>query len=752
MNIITSFRHSLLVVAVLFAGCAGQEAHRDGMALMSEGKNEEGLAKLEQSTKEAPDDLEYHVHYLNAREKVIARLLLEAQREKAVGRFDAAEALYRRVLKLDLINVQGNAGLAALDQARRHATQLAEANALVAANDVDAAQQKISLVLQENPQHTEARALLRRIEEKLGRNQLLTPKLSKAFHKPVTLEFRDASIKQVLEALSRHSGLNFVLDKDVPADLAITVFLREVTVEEALDVMLSTNQLKKRILNDTTLLIYPDTVAKQSDNQDLIVRTFFLANASAKEVMNMLKTVIKTKNVYVDEKLNLLIIRDTPTMVDLAEKLVATHDVSEPEVMLEVEVVEVQRSKLLNLGIQFPDQLTLAPLPLAGASLTLQDLKSLNSSRTGATISPLIINLQDQISASNILANPRIRTHNREKAEIKIGDRVPVITSTSTSTGFVAASVQYIDVGLKLEVEPTIYPDDEVSIKLALEVSSLVKQITSKDGTLVYQIGTRNASTVLRLKDGETQILGGLINDNDTKAANRLPGLGDFPLLGRLFSSHKDNTEKTELVLSITPRLIRGLSRPLTVPGKFWSGTESSPGLKSQALAAAASGNTAANAQKPLILATPDRTNPSSASVPALKWQGPGEIKAGGTLKLLLKVSSQQPITSFPVQIKYDPATFEAVDATPGSFMTQGDDKTEVVKRIEGEAGMIFLTLKRSGPQGASGDGDLLEVQLRALKPAANSPVTVLPMTPVGAGGPAPGLTQAGTVNVTVTP
>ena len=387
-----------------------------------------------------------------------------------------------------------------------------------------------------------------------------------------------------------------------------------------------------------------------------------------------------------------------------------------------------------------------------GVNLTLQDLKSLNSSRTGAVISPLIINLQDQISDSNILANPRIRTHNREKAEIKIGDRVPVITSTSTSTGFVANSVQYIDVGLKLEVEPTIYPDDEVSIKLALEVSSLVKQITSKDGTLVYQIGTRNASTVLRLKDGETQILGGLINANDTMAANRIPGLGDFPVLGRLFSSHKDNTEKTELVLSITPRLIRGLSRPLTVPSKFWSGTEGSPGLKSQALSAAASGNIAADAQKPLALTPPAPTNPSSGSVPALKWEAPGEIKAGSNLKLLLKVSSQQPIKSFPVQIKFDPATFEAVDAAPGSFMTQGDNKIEVIKRIEGEAGMIFLTLNRSGKQGAHGDGDLLKVELRALKPAANSPITVLPMTPVGAGGPAPGLTEAGTVNITVTP
>jgi general secretion pathway protein D len=324
----------------------------------------------------------------------------------------------------------------------------------------------------------------------------------------------------------------------------------------------------------------------------------------------------------------------------------------------------------------------------------------------------------------------------------------------------VSDSVQYIDVGLKLEVEPTIFPNDEVSIKMALEVSSLVSQITSKDGTTVYQIGTRNAATVLRLKDGETQILGGLINDNDSKSANRLPGLGDFPILGRLFSSHRDNTEKTELVLSITPRLVRGLSAPLTVPSKFWSGTENNPGVKLQALSNTISDTAAANTQESLAVASAAPARPASAQqpnasispFPTVKWKAPGEVKAGSTFKLLLNVSSQQPIMGFPLQVKYDPAIFEAVGTVPGSFMTKGGGTPEVTKRIEGESGTIFLTQNRSGKQGASGNGDLLEVELRALKPVENSPVTVLPATPVGAGNKALAPTKADTVGVTVTP
>lgn len=564
---------------LLLSGCAGNAAHQQGLEMANQGRLEDALAKLEQANREAPDNREFRIHYLNTRAQLVGSLLTDAQREKSAGRFDESEALYLRVLNLDRDNGQALAGLAEIKQGRRHALLLLEANALLAADNPEMAEQKLALVLQENSRHAEALALRRQIEEKSGRDQTIAPMLRKTFRKPVTLEFVDTSFKQVLEALSRHSGLNFILDKDVPPGITVTLFLRQVSVEDALDVMLSTNQLRKRILTETTVLIYPDTAAKQSDNQDLIVKSFFLANAEAKQVMSMLKTVLKAKNVFADDKLNLLIMRDTASMIQLAERLVTTQDVAEPEVMLEVEVLEVQRSRLLNLGIRFPDQLTLTPLPSSGTQLTLRDLNTIDASRTGAAISPAVINLQRQVGDTNLLANPRIRTHNKEKALIRIGDRVPVITTTSTSTGFVSENVQYVDVGLKLEVEPTIFPNDEISIKLALEVSSVTKEIISKSGTTSYQIGGRNASTVLRLKDGETQILGGLINDQDIQAANRVPGLGDLPMLGRLFASQKDTRDKTELILSITPRLVRGIAPPAQVPNEFWSGTENDPRL-----------------------------------------------------------------------------------------------------------------------------------------------------------------------------
>lgn len=740
MNARRCFRACTVALLWLtLAGCAGQTAYRQGRALLDRGHPEEALVALEKASQEAPENREYRIHYLNARAQVVARLLLDAQRERQAGHFDEAEALYRRVLRIEPDNEQALAGLPGIEQERRHERLLAEAGALMAAGEAEAAERNLLLVLRDNPRQAAALALRQQIEERAHRNEPMPPALRKAFEKQVSLEFREAPLKQVLEALSLHAGLNFVLDKDVPPGQPVTLFLHQVSVADALDVMLSTNQLRRRILNDTTLLIYPDTSAKQSDHQDLMVKNFFLANAEAKQVMTMLKTVLKAKNVFADDKLNLLIMRDTPAMIRLAERMVSIQDVGEPEVMLELEVLEVQRSRLLNLGIQLPEQLTLSPLPSAGSTnLTLRDLQRLSAGRTGAAISDTVINLQNTLNNSNLLANPRIRTHNREKAVIRIGDRVPIITTTATSTGFVSENVQYVDVGLKLEVEPVIFPNDEISIKLALEVSSVSKEIVSKAGSISYQISGRNAATVLRLKDGETQILGGLINKQDIQAANRFPGLGDLPVLGRLFSSQKDSNDRTELVLSITPRLVRGLAPPLQVPGEFWSGTENDPRLNLLTLSSPA----------PETPTGVPAASPEAAAGPALSWQGPTEVAAGHTFKLSLRLASPQALTSVPLQIAFDPTVFELVAFQPGKFMGQDGAMVETLQPLDGTAGSLSLTQTRSGDAGASGEGELVELELRALRPAPASLIEARPGRFRGVGEAAP--QQPGTVPVRI--
>jgi general secretion pathway protein D len=298
----------------------------------------------------------------------------------------------------------------------------------------------------------------------------------------------------------------------------------------------------------------------------------------------MVRALVKTRDPFVDEKLNLLVMKDTPAAVRLAERLIAAQDLAEPEVMLEVEVMEIGSSRLLELGIRFPDSLALSLVGAAGTpgAITLPEWLNRSSDLVQLSFTnPLFLfTLRQQDGSTSVLANPRIRVKNKEKARIHIGDRVPVITTTAAATGgFVSESVSYLDVGLKLEVEPLVYLDDEVGIKVGLEVSNIAREIrTVGSNTLTYQIGTRNASTTLRLRDGETQILAGLISETDRRTADKVPGLGDMPVLGHLFGSKRDDAVKTEVVLLITPRLVRTLARPDARQAEFAAGTEASTG------------------------------------------------------------------------------------------------------------------------------------------------------------------------------
>jgi general secretion pathway protein D len=332
-------------------------------------------------------------------------------------------------------------------------------------------------------------------------------------------------------------------------------------------------------MDANTIMIFPNVAAKLKEYQEMTVKTFFLANADAKSIANTLKTILKSRDVVIDEKLNLVILRDSPEAVRMASRLVALQDVPEPEVMLDVEILEIKRSRVMELGIAWPVGLKLEPLTTtSGAPIPLSTLRDLGRDSFGVSGLSAQINANKVDGDSNTLANPRIRVRNKEKAKIVIGDKIPNITATVSSGvgGFATESVNYLDVGLTLNVEPTIYLNNEVAIRISLEVSNLGPSITTKSGTIAYQIGSRQASTMLQLKDGENQVLAGLINNEDRSSGNKIPGLGDLPIAGRLFGSGRDENNKTEIVLSITPHLIRNIVRPSAAAGEFNAGTEAS--------------------------------------------------------------------------------------------------------------------------------------------------------------------------------
>lgn len=754
------------LVTVALYGCAAERLNRDGLKQVSEGQYEEGIAKLEQAAKSEPSNLHYRAQFINKREEAANRLLNDAANERAAGHPDAAEKLYRRVLVIDRGNERAEAGITELAKDRRHKVMIEEARVLFNKADPDGALAKLQPVIIENPANAEMLALKREIEEQQARETLAAPTLKSLYKKPITLEFRDANLKMVFEVLSRTSGINFILDKDVRPDLTTSIFVKRGALENVVDLLLTTNQLQKKVLDSNTVLIYPNTPDKVREYQELMVKSFYIENADVKQTASMVKSLLKTREIFVDEKLNLMIMRDTPEAIRLAEKLVVMQDLAEPEVMLEVEVLEVKRSRLLDLGIKYPEQLTLAPIAGAGGTVTLNDLKNINSSRISASLTNTVINAKKDDTDINLLANPRIRTRNREKAKIMIGDRVPVITTTSTATGFVSDSVQYVDVGLKLEVEPNVYLKDDVAIKVSLEVSSIVNQITSKNGTLTYQIGSRNASTVLRLKDGETQVLAGLINDEDRSTASKVPGMGDLPVLGRLFSTHRDDNQKTEIVLSITPHLIRNLKRPDARASEFWSGSETTlraaPLVLQQAKASAADANAvkvksaeqdAADQPASVGKSGTNAAETSSAETPSfigLSWQGPKQVKAGEQFQLALMLKANGGLRSLPFQIAYNPAALKVVEIAEGGFFKQSGAETSFTSNVDIAGGKIFVGVVRSGSDGAAGENRLATITFKALAPQPKAEVKLLTATPIGVGDkvPSPDMPDAYAVSI----
>ncbi|CAN7622184.1 cohesin domain-containing protein [Variovorax sp. LjRoot175] len=771
-----------IVISLLLAlltGCAGHQLHREGMALIAQGRAEEGLAKLAQASSADPDNVSYQTDFLRSRNLAVSRLLAAADSERAADRPAAARAIYERILAIHPGNSRAVFGLEMLDMDARHEAALTSADALLKKRDTDAARAALAPVLLESPRNGKALLLQRKINEQVAKEALPEPSLKAKFTKPVTLQFRDANLNMVFEALSRTSGINVLLDRDVKADLKTSIFVRDVSVEDTINLILLQNQMEKKVISDNTVFIYPATAAKLKEYQDLKIRSFHLANADPKQMLTMVKTLLKTKDVFIHEKTNSIVMRDTPDAIRLAEKMIADQDIDQPEVMLEVEVLEVSTSRLSELGIRWPSSFGLATPPEAS---TLGQLRALGRNDLLATPLSATLNLALEDGDTNVLASPRIRVRNREKAKIMIGSRVPVITNAvtplSTGTPVITGSVQYLDVGLKLDVEPDINLDNEVVIKVALDVSSIIKEVlNAQSGSLAYEIGTRNATTVLRLKDGETQILAGLINDEERKTATKVPGLGQLPVIGRLFSSHRDNGSKTEIVLSITPRIVARDRLPDISEVEYWSGTESSlrngtlsmnpmgtvslasgstappiaavaplpgrstrRGAQSPAPAASApaiqapAASTDTAAPPPAVTAPPA---PARAAPVALTWQGPAQVKPGDKVNLTLNVNSEQALNRLDLLVTFNPEVFRSVDVVEGAFLRQTNAPLILSKAVDQASGQIQLGVTGSSPDGASGTGTLVTLVFEAIATTPNSQIIVGRLAPTGPGGAA---------------
>ena len=521
-----------------------------------------------------------------------ARIYQEARDEEAVGHFDIAVMNYAKALDLDPTNAQYKANLA---RARVKASQfhfekgkmyrasgrfdlavveLEQAVLLDSTNDYAATELKHARedLAREDEERSEP-SKIERIKKKMKGARAVTVLLEPSSDKPINLNFpQPKPIKQIYRALADAAGINVIFDPQLKDD-NVSIVLSNIAFQKALETLLRQENHFYKVIDEHTVLIAADTPQNRKTYEDLVIRTFFLSNADVTEVANALRALLQTTRISVNKAENSVTLRDTADKVAVAERIVEQNDKQVAEVVVDVELLQVNTDKLVDLGLQLNPRQLSATVPAPGGTTNLgaalgagqfnwSQLKQLNINSFGFTIpSATLTFIKDNVDAE-LLAKPQLRIAEGQKAQLLIGDKVPIpVTSFSTSNisgGNVvpATSYQYQDVGIKIEVEPRVHHNKEVTLKLMTEVSN-INGVVSNNGVSQPIIGTRTISSNIRLKDGETNFLAGLYRTDKSRTQNLIPFVSDIPIVGLLFTHNNTDKKTTDLVLTLTPHIIR---------------------------------------------------------------------------------------------------------------------------------------------------------------------------------------------------
>lgn len=598
------------------------------------------------------------------------------------------------------------------------------------------------------PQGAEILAQARKGQRAVGDE---ADELSLKSTQPITLKFQNARLKEVFELLAKSAGINILFDKDV-RDETISIFVKDASFKEALNLILSTNNLFMKRISEETILVIPKTKQKVDQYQDLIIRTFYLSNVRAKEMVNLLRTMLETRRVFVNDELNTIVIRDTPEKVKLAEKIIEANDRKVAEVMFEVEILEMNRTKGSRIGWNFSDGRIsgfISDDETPGA-FSLQELRDLNDSAIFLILPSILVDFFKQESEAQTLANPRIRVMDNKSAKINIGDRVPILLSTTTSNpttstviggATTTTSIEFKDVGIKLTIEPNIHLTNDVTMKLNLEVTSLGDLVNLGNGQQQFRFGNRNTETVLNVRDGETVVISGLVRDDERTTTNKIPGLGDIPLIGRLFSNVEKNKAKTDIVMTITPRIIRTFETPEKPLQSFWSGTEETYSTRPLFSEFPTVGEVRSEPEGAPVPSAPvpsaplppsgqSRTAPiqpqsETRLVPILSvLPRESTTTVNGPVNIEVRVDNAKDLSSATMSIAFDPTVLTLKEVVEGDFMKKDGKNVSLVSSTPPNGGAVDVQINRvTDEKGISGSGTLFTLVFEGQRAGASSRV-----------------------------
>jgi general secretion pathway protein D len=544
----------VLPLAVLSAGCATSGALRAGQQAEQLQDYDRAVVEYTRALRDRPENREARQALERAKLRAAQDHLTRGRRLQATGRLDEA------VVELQLA-AELNPGSADIDELLRDVRNQLRTKVAV------------------------GREGKTQLESLIDRTRDIPPagtELPQDVRLPAALTFRDASSRDVYTAVARLAGLNVVFDPTF-REQPVSLDLRNVSLPDALTSISQTTRTFYRVSAQRTLTVIPDTPAKRREYEEEIVRTFYLSNADLRETIDLLRIVIDSRRIAPVTATNALSIKDTPERIAAAGKLITAIDKARPEVVIDVELLEVDRTRLREYGLQLaspgspPSAGINGQVDVNGDGLTLRDLRNLTQSGINLTSLPgLFYRLLKSDANTRTLANPQLRTSEGVAAQARFGERVPVPVTTFSpiATGGVSqqpiTSFNYENIGVNIDITPRTHHDDDVSLALKIEVSS----ISGSGFGGLPTFGNRAISTVIRLRDGETNLLAGLIRDDERRVLEGVPGLSDLPIVGRLFAHSRRETQETDIVMTLTPHIIRVLNlseedlRPFRVAGE----------------------------------------------------------------------------------------------------------------------------------------------------------------------------------------
>jgi general secretion pathway protein D len=591
------------------------------------------------------------------------------------------------------------------------------------------------------------------------------------------LEMTNEDSKVEYETIGKLAGINVLFDPDYTSR-RLTLKLQKVSLQEALDILALESRTFWRPVTPNTIFVAQDTQAKRRELEQNVVKTFYLGNVSGptdlQDIVNAIRTVLEVQRIQQIPSQSAIVIKGTPDQLALASKMIDDIDKSKPEVIVDVWVAQVRRDKLRNLGITPPQNATVTlqgtnttPSGSGGtttSTLNFNDLQHLNSTNYAVTIDSLKAVALFSDADTKIMQNPKIRATDNEKATLTIADKIPIATGSfgtplgvGTAVGAVGVNTQftYTDVGVKMELTPRVHPDGQVTLKISMEISNLNGSQTI-GGITQPIISTRKVEHVIRLADGETNLLGGILEQQDTSTTGGTPFLGQIPILKYLFTSTQKEHITNELVFLLVPHIVRSQELNDMNRRTFDVGTGSgidlrmsnkqTPPTAATPAAATAAQQPAGGApvtparqqqapaqtpqsgpQSPPAQQTPQQMTAAPASTPAAQQNlKPGQVglrlepgtlsqQQGSMLSMTIQLAHGQDIASVPILVSYDPAILQFVNVTNGDFLAKDGQNVVLVHRDDPSTGKLQITAQRPpGTQGVSGDGTVFNLVFTA--------------------------------------